>query len=320
MGQYLLRRVVLGAVTIWIVTMIVFTGLRVVVPLFYGDIVDLLTAEYGSGDPALKEQLREEYGLKVGVVEQYGRWVGGMLTGDIGVSLRSGRSILLEVRQRLPVSLTLGLVGLTASVFIAVPMGITAALLQNRWPDYALRMYAVGSSSVPSFWVAIMIIVFGSIWFRWAPPLHFAYLWEDPIAHIKIMLLPALLIGLTPSGGLVRIMRGQMLEVLRQDYVRTARSKGLTERAVVLKHALRNALIPIVTIIGLGLPGLVAGTALFEIIFVLPGMGNYLVQATNTLDYPVIQAINVTFALMIVTANTLVDMSYSFIDPRIRLR
>ncbi|MSQ30087.1 MAG: ABC transporter permease [Dehalococcoidia bacterium] len=319
MGQYLLRRLILGALTIWLVTVIVFTGLRVVLPIFYGDIVDVIVGEYGSNDQQLREAMREQYGLNTGVVTQYTSWIGDMLRGDIGLSLLTGRTIAEELKYRLPVSVELGLLGLATSVLFAVPLGIVAALFQERAPDYLLRTYAVGSSSVPAFWVAIIIITFGSLWFGWAPPLRFSYLWEDPIQHFKIMLLPGLLIGLTPSGGLVRIMRGQMLEVLRQDYVRTARAKGLNERVVVMKHALRNALIPIVTIVGLGLPGLIAGTALFEVIFLLPGMGQYLIFSVSHLDYPVIQATNVVFALLIVSANLAVDVSYGFIDPRIRL-
>jgi peptide/nickel transport system permease protein len=306
MGAYVLRRIMLGVVTVWLVTLLVFTGLRVVVPLFYGDVVDVIAGEYGRSDPVLMDSLRDQYGLSQNVAVQYVEWVGGLLKGDLGASLFNGRSILQEMKARLPVSVELGLIGLISAIFLAVPMGIVSALMQDRWPDYVLRTYAVGSSSVPSFWIAIMIITFGSIWFRWAPPIKFAYLTTDPIQHIKIMLLPGLLIGLTPSGGLLRIMRSQMLEVLRQDYVRTARAKGLTESTVLVRHALRNSLIPIVTIIGLELPNLIAGTVLFEVIFVLPGMGRYIVSSISNLDYPVVQGINVIFAVLIVASNLLV--------------
>ena len=320
MGAYIARRILLGFVTIWLVTVILFTGLRVVVPLFLGDVVDVIVGEYGRDDPERMDELREEFGLTESVPLQYVKWVGGLAKGDLGRSLFNGRSILGEMRARLPVSLELGILGLATAIFISVPMGIASALYQDRWPDYVMRVFAVGSSAVPGFWIAIIVITLASMWWRWAPPLNFAYLHEDPIQHFKIMAMPALLIGLTPSGGLLRIMRGQMLEVLRQDYVRTARAKGLSERTVLIRHALRNALIPIVTIIGLALPGLIAGTVLFEIIFVLPGMGRYLVSAVGNLDYPVIQGTNVIFAFLIVSANLLVDISYSWIDPRIRYR
>ena len=315
---YLVRRLALGLVTIWLVTVIVFFGLRVVMPLFYGDVVDVLTAESSFPDAERERNLRKLYGLDQPVITQYGKWVAGMVRGDLGHSLFSGRSVWTDIQHRLPVSLELGLIGLFSSVFVAVPMGIMAALLQDRWPDYTLRIYAISLTSVPSFWIAIMIIAYGAIWFNWAPPIEFAFLHEDPVQHFKIMLLPGLLIGLTPSGALVRVVRSQMLEVLRQDYVRTARAKGLAPSAVVLRHALPNALIPVVTIIGLELPGLVAGTALFEIIFVLPGMGNYIVTSIGRLDYPVVQGINVMFAAVIVATVLVVDLSYGLIDPRIR--
>jgi peptide/nickel transport system permease protein len=276
--------------------------------------------EYARHDEALAERLRSEFGLDRGLATQYVGWVGGILRGDLGRSLYSRRSITEEMRYRIPVSVELALVGYAAAIFLAVPMGVLAAVRQDRWLDYVLRVYAVGSNSVPGFWVAIMVITFGSIWFNWAPTVNYRPLWEDPVQHLKIILLPALLIGLTPSGGLLRIMRTQMLEVLRQDYMRTAHAKGLAARVVLFRHGLRNALIPIVTILGLGLPGVIAGTALFEIIFVLPGMGLYLVNAVNNLDYPVIMSTNMIFAVLIVLSNLFVDLSYSYIDPRIRYR
>lgn len=320
MGAYVARRIVLGFLTIWLVTVILFVGLRVVVPIFVGDVVDSIVAEYGGDDPERMDALRAEYGLSESVATQYVRWVGGLLKGDLGESLFNGRSVISEMKYRLPVSLELGLIGLGSGILLAVPMGVLAALYQDRWPDYVLRVFAVVTSAVPGFWVAIIIITLASMWWRWAPPINYTQIYDNPVQHLKIIAMPALLIGLNPSGGLLRIMRAQMLEVLRQDYVRTARAKGVAERSVLFKHALRNALIPIVTIIGATLPGLIAGTALYEIIFILPGMGRYLVSAMGNLDYPVIQGTNVVFALLIVSANLLVDISYSWIDPRIRYR
>ncbi|MGH2588282.1 MAG: ABC transporter permease [Dehalococcoidia bacterium] len=318
MTAYVVRRLMLAGVTLLLVTAIVFTLLRVIVPLFYADAVDLMAGEYGRSDPALMEQLREEYGLSGSVPKQYLEWLGQLARGDLGESLFNGRSVTDEIKDRLPVSIELGLIGLLSGLLFAIPMGIAAALRQDRWPDYVLRTLAIILNAVPGFWLAVLIITFGSVWFNWAPPLHFAYFQDDPIAHIKIMLLPALLIGLTPSAGLVRLMRTQMLEVQRQDYIRTAHAKGLRERSVISRHALRNALIPIVTVIGLTLPTLAAGTAIFETIFTLPGMGQYLVSATSNLDYPVIMATNVVFAVLIVLSNLLVDLSYPLLDPRIR--
>ncbi len=318
MGRYVAQRLMLAVLTLFLVTLIVFTLLRVVVPLLYADAVDLLAGEYGRNDPELTRRLREQYGLTASLPTQYLTWLGQVLRGDLGRSLFNGRPVAHEIRDRLPVSFELGLVGLLSGLLFSVPMGVLSAVRQDRWPDYVLRSLAILLNATPGFWLAILIITFGSLWFHWAPPLDFAYLHDDPVRHIKIMLLPALLIGLTPSAGLVRIVRTQMLEVLRQDYIRTAQAKGLDGRAVVLRHGLRNALIPVVTVVGLSLPGLIAGTALFESIFTLPGMGQYLVSSVGNLDYPVIQSTNLIFATLIVMANLLVDLSYTVLDPRIR--
>jgi peptide/nickel transport system permease protein len=318
MTAYIIRRLLLSVLTLWLVTVIVFTLLRVVVPLVYADAVDIIAGEYARQDPALAEKLRDEYGLSGSIVQRYFEWLGQLLRGDLGRSLFNGRPISDEIADRLPVSIELGMIGLLSGLIFSIPMGIAAALKQDRWPDYVLRTLAILLNALPGFWLAILIITFGSLWFNWAPPLDFAYFQEDPIAHIKIMLLPALLIGLTPSAGLVRLMRTQMLEVQRQDYIRTAHAKGLTGTKVISRHALRNALLPIVTVVGLTIPTLAAGTAIFESIFTLPGMGQYLVSSIGNLDYPVIQATNLIFATLIVLSNLAVDLSYPLLDPRIR--
>ncbi|HNO64805.1 MAG TPA: ABC transporter permease [Tepidiformaceae bacterium] len=319
MGRYVTQRLLLAGLTLVLVSIIVFTLLRVIVPLVYGDAVDIIAAEYGGTDPELVQELKDDYGLSDALVPQYLRWVGSILRGDLGESLFNGRPVSKEIQDRLPVSVELGLVGLISSVIFSVPLGIAAAVAQNRWPDYFLRTSAILVDSIPGFWLAIMIITFGSVWFNWAPPLRFEYLHDDPVTHLKIMALPALLIGLTPSGSLIRLVRTQMLEVMRQDYIRTAHAKGLSGRAVVISHAVRNAILPVVTVIGLSLPGLIAGTAIFESIFSLPGMGQYLVSSVGNLDYPVIMATVFIFSVLIVLSNLAVDISYTIIDPRIRL-
>ncbi|MEW6333183.1 MAG: ABC transporter permease, partial [Thermodesulfobacteriota bacterium] len=318
MGRYVTQRLMLSGLSVLLVTLIVFTLLRVIVPAVYADAVDVVAADLSHSDPERAAELRAEYGLSGNLAMRYIEWVGGILRFDLGESIQNGRPVTKELRARLPVSVELGLIGLTGGLIISIPMGIVAAIWQDRWPDYIFRTIAIMLHCVPGFWMAIMIITFGSVWFNWAPPLHFAYIQDDPVAHFKIMLLPALLIGLTPSAGLMRIVRTQMLEVMRQDYVRTARSKGLTERAVIIRHAMRNALVPVVTVIGLSLPGLIAGTAIFESIFTLPGMGQYLVGSVSRMDYPVIQSTNLVFAVLIVSANLAVDLAYPFLDPRIR--
>ena len=315
MQRYIIQRLLLAVPTLFGLTLLVFVALRVVLPT---DVVDRIVGEYGRNDIERQRQLRDELGLSASLPRQYLTWIGGILRGDMGRSLHSGIPVTTEMRRRIPVSLELGLVGLASSVLLAIPIGMIAAIKQDRAPDYLLRGGAILLNALPGFWLAILILTFGSIWFQWAPPVKFKYLTEDPWEHLKIMLTPALLIGLTPSGGLIRLVRTQMLEVLRQDYIRTARAKGLQPGTVVFRHALRNSLIPVVTVIGLTLPTLVAGTVIFETIFIIPGVGRYLVDSVNNLDYPVIQATNLFFAVLIVAANLAVDVSYAVLDPRIR--
>lgn len=326
MGKYAAQRLILMVPTVIMVTILTFLFLRVFLP---ADVIDLIIGEYGRNDPTLRANLEKELGLNGSLLTQYLNWVGvgwftggpkGILEGNLGESLHSGRSVLGELKRRVPVSFELGMWAQVSSIVFSVPLGVWAALKQDKWPDYGLRSVAILINSVPSFWIAVLVITFGSIWFNWAPPINFKYLTQDPIAHLKIMLLPALIIGITPSGGLIRLVRTQMLEVLRQDYIRTAHAKGLSSNTVLYKHALRNALIPVVTVIGVGLPNIIAGTVIFEQIFIIPGMGRYLVDAVNNLDYPVVQGLNLVFAMLLMVSILLVDISYAFLDPRIRFR
>jgi peptide/nickel transport system permease protein len=324
--KYILQRFLLTIPTVVAVTLLTFLFLRVFLP---SDVIDLIIGEYGRNDPALRKTLEKELGLSGSLPKQYANWVGlnwftggdeGILQGNLGKSLHSGRSVLSELKHRVPVSFELGVWGQLTAIAAAVPLGVWAALKQDQYPDYGLRSLAILLNAVPGFWIAVLVITFGSIWFNWAPPITFKYLWEDPVQHIKIMMVPALIIGLTPSGGLLRLVRTQMLEVLRQDYIRTAHAKGLSQNTVLYKHALRNALIPVVTVVGVGLPNIIAGTVIFEQIFIIPGMGRYLVDAVNNLDYPVIQGLNLVFASLLMFSVLMVDISYAFLDPRIRYR
>ena len=327
MQKYVAQRLILTIPTLFMVTLLTFLFLRVFLP---ADVIDLIIGEYGRNDPGLRAALEKELGLSGSLHTQYFNWMGiswfwggptGVLQGDLGESLHSGRSVLGELQRRVPVSFELGMWALATAIVMSVPMGVWAALRQDKWPDYGLRSFAILLNSVPSFWIAVLVITFGSIWFNWAPPINFEYIQDDPWAHFQIMLLPALIIGLTPSGGLVRLVRTQMLEVLRQDYVRTAHAKGLSQNTVLYKHALRNALIPVVTVIGsVFLPNIVTGTVIFEQIFIIPGMGRYLVDAVNNLDYPVVQGLNLVYATILMGSLIAVDISYAFLDPRIRFR
>jgi peptide/nickel transport system permease protein len=315
--KYILQRFILAIPTIIGISVITFVGLRVVLP---SDVIDQIIGEFGRNDPELRAALEEELGLSSSIPKQYGTYMWGVLQGDLGHSLHNGRAVTAELKRRVPISFELGLWAQMSAIAASVPMGVLAAVHQDKFPDYGLRTLGILLNAVPGFWIAVLVITFGSIWFNWAPPIKFKTLTEDPIAHLKIMLTPALIIGLTPSGGLIRLVRTQMLEVLRQDYVRTAHAKGLSSTTVFYKHALRNALIPVVTVIGVGLPNIIAGTVIFEQIFVIPGMGRYLVDSVNIRDYPVIQGLNLVFATLLICAVILVDISYSFLDPRIRYR
>ncbi|MGE0058763.1 MAG: ABC transporter permease [Dehalococcoidia bacterium] len=326
MLKYVIQRLLIMIPSLVGVTALTFFGLRLMLPY---DVIDKVLQDSVSNDPAIRQQLTEDLGLTGSLPEQYLRWLGvewfwsgkeGVLQGELGKSLLSGRSIASELGRRVPVSFELGLWAQVSAIVVSVPLGVIAALRQDRWQDYGLRSAAILVNSVPAFWIAVLVITFGSLWFQWAPPIQYKYLTDDPIGHAKIMLLPAIIIGLTPSGSLVRLVRTQMLEVLRQDYVRTAQAKGLSEGRVVYGHALRNALIPIVTVIGVSLPNLIAGAIIFEQIFLLPGMGRYLIDAVNQLDYPVILGLNLIFAFLLMTSVLIVDLSYALLDPRIRLR
>jgi len=291
------------------------------------DAIDLIVGEYGRNDPEMRATLERELGLEGSVFDQYLRWSGiswffggeaGILQGDLGESLRSGRPVISDVARRAPVSFELGLWGQTMAVLVSVPMGVFAALRQDKWPDYGLRSIGILLAALPGFWIAILIITFGSLWFNWAPPLEFTFIQDDPLTHLRVMVIPAILLGLTPSGVFIRLARTQMLEVLRQDYVRTAHAKGLSNRVVVYRHALRNALIPIVTVIGISLPTVISGTVIFEQIFTIPGMGRYLVEAINNLDYPIIQGLVLVYAVVLLVSVIIVDISYAYLDPRIK--
>lgn len=301
--------------TILGLTVIVFAVLRVA---SRSDPVSTLLGAAGTADPQLESQLREDLGLTGSIPEQYVNWLGNLFRGDLGTSVTTRRPISEELPGRFLVSFELGTLGLLIAVLASVPIGVFSAIRQDRWPDYVLRSLAILSTSIPGFWAAIVVITLGGIWFNWAPPLDFASLTDDPVRNVRSLLLPAFLISLAPTGGLVRVVRTQMLEVLRQDYVRTARAKGLSPTVVNFRHAFRNALLPVVTVIGLQLPALVAGTVIFERIFSLPGSGNYLIMAITRLDYPVIQTTNLMFGLVIVASALVVDISYAWLDPRIR--
>ncbi len=320
MHQYLIRRLLLVIPTIIGVTIIV-SG---IVRLLPGDAVDILTDQRSGTAEEIaqyKADLRDQLGLDRSWPEQYGDWVWGVVQGDFGNSLAgSGVSVWDDLKPRLAVTLELALIGLVVGVSLAIPIGMYSALRQDTAGDYASRSFAIMLLALPSFWVATLVIAI-LIPRLGLPSLPIRYhgLFDNPIENIKQMWVPGVILGVALAGAVMRLTRSQMLEVLRQDYVRTAWAKGLRERTIISRHALKNALIPVITLIGIQVSIVIGGAIVLEQIFVLPGLGIRLLRALGQRDIPVILAINLFVATAVVLANLAVDVAYSALDPRIRL-
>jgi peptide/nickel transport system permease protein len=244
--------------------------------------------------------------------------MGRVVRGDLGESLWTRRPVVEELRARLPVTGALALYATVIALLIAVPVGVLSAARQDTLRDYVARSAAILGLSVPGFWLATLVIVMPAIWWGWRPVTGYTEFGRDPVGHVLQMLLPALVLGIAAAAALMRLTRGMLLEVLRQDYVRTAWAKGLAERTIVVKHALRNAVIPVVTLLGTQLPQILGGTVVIETIFGLPGMSRFLFDAINQRDYPVIQGVNLLIVTVVVIVNLAVDALYAALDPRIR--
>ena len=315
MQRYIIRRIALMVPTILGVTFLVFAMMR----LMPGDFTDFLGGDFGALDAETKALIQAEFGLDQNWATQYIGWLADLLRGDFGVSVYSGRPISGDLLQRLPITLELGIFAMVINLVIGIPIGIISAVRQFSWYDYFGRAGAIGLLAVPNFWIALLAISLAGKYALWAVPSPtYPGLFEDPIANLKFMAFPALLTGAAGAGYQMRFGRTAMLEVMRQDYIRTAWSKGLQERAVILKHGLRNALIPIVTVIGLFLPALIGGTVVIETIYSIPGMGRYFIHALNGRDLFIVQALAVIFTLVVIVSNFLVDIAYSILNPRIR--
>jgi peptide/nickel transport system permease protein len=312
LGTYLTQRLCLMLVTLLGVSFIVFVILR----LIPGGVEGAILGDHASPEQAAA--IRHQLGLDQPIPVQYVSWLGDVVRGDLGASILSKRPIGPDIKARLPVTFELGLLAMLFSLVIAVPVGILAAVRQDTFGDYAARSLAIALLSIPGFWLGTLVITFGARWFGYAPPLTYVRLTDNPAQNLQILLPPAIILGAALSGTVMRLTRAQMLEVLRQDYIRTAWSKGLPERMVVSRHALRNAAIPVVTLIGLQVPILFSGTIVLEQIFSVPGTGRYLISAVNTRDFPVIQAVALLIAAVVVLSNLIVDLTYSLLDPRIR--
>ena len=313
MSQYLAKRVLFSLLVLFVISIIVFTAVRMVP----GDICAIVLAS-PDVEPSQCAAIEEELGLDEPLVTQYLKWMGGILTGDWGNALISRRDVWEEIQTRIPLTLELTLMATIIALVLALPMGVISAIKQDSTTDYLLRLLAVGWLSLPAFWVGTMLIVFPSNWWGYSPPPGYVDIWDDPLKNLEQLYLPAIALGIGLSASLARVTRSSMLEVLRQDYVRTARAKGLQERMVVIRHGLRNAMIPVITLFGLQFGVLLGGTVVLESIFSLPGLGTLTLGAVLIKDYPQIQGLVLFFAVVLVSINLLVDLSYAWFDPRIR--
>jgi peptide/nickel transport system permease protein len=315
MKRYILHRLALAVPTLVLVSVIVFSIMR----LMPGDVVIRMVE--GHAYAPTVAALRAELGLDRPAYVQYFEWVGGiLLRGDFGSSYWTRQPIWDEFIQRFPVTLGLAVLTILSSVVIGILVGVVSASRQDSAADYIGRIAAILALSIPYFGLAVLVVVLPSIYFKWTPVYTYVPFTTDPLQNLKIMIVPALVFGVTRAGPIMRIMRSALLDILRQDYIRTAWSKGLSERAVVLRHALKNAMIPVVSLIGLQMPLYIGGSVIIEAIFRLPGVGLFFFDALMRMDYPVVQSVNLIVATMVVGLNLAIDLSYAFLDPRIRYR
>ena len=319
MRAYAVRRLLMVIPTLFLVTVLVFLSVR----FLPGDVIEVMqmSVEASQGGEVDRAALERRLGLDVPVYVQYGRWVGGIvLRGTLGPALMGGDTVEQSIAQRLPVTVQLGLMAIVIGLVIAVPVGIYSAIRQDTAADYVGRSLAILGLATPNFWLATMVIVFPAIWWRWSPQLVLTSFAEDPLGSLAGFAVPSLILGTYLSAATMRMTRTMMLEVLRQDYIRTAWAKGLLERSVILRHAVRNALIPVVSLVALQVPIMVGGSVIMENIFNLPGLGRLLVDALTIRDYPIVSGVNLVFAAVVVAVNLVTDLSYALIDPRVRYR
>jgi peptide/nickel transport system permease protein len=311
---FLGRRLLLTIPTLLGVALVVFLLMRAIP----GDVVTQLVGVEQEVSPERMAELRRIFGLDLPIHVQFGQWLGAALQGDLGTSLRTGRSIMGDLLLRFPATLQLSVMSLGIALALALPIGILAARFRGRWPDYLGSAFVLVGLSVPSFFLGILLILLFSLRLGWLPPAGFVPFMEDPGESLRRMILPALSLGLILAAATTRIMRSTMLEVLSRDYVRTARAKGLSEQRVTMTHALRNALIPVVTVVGLQFGSLLGGTVIIEQVFSIPGVGRFALEGINLRDYPVVQGAVLVISGAFVFVNLLVDVLYAVIDPRVR--
>ena len=317
MRTYLAKRLLLIVPTLLGVATLVFLIMRVIP----GDVALLiLGGDGGNIDQAQLVAMHRQLGLDQPLLVQFGTWLWGVLRFDFGTSLWTGQPVVEELLIRLPLSLELAFLATGVSVLIAIPLGMLAAARQDTWVDYVVRVISIGGLAIPSFWVGILVILLLVIYFGWGPPLEFTPLWVDPWANFQQMVWPVLTVGYRYAAVTTRMTRSTVLEVLREDYIRTAWAKGLAERVIVIRHALKNAMLPVITLIGTEFAFLIGGLVVTETVFTLNGVGRFVVDAVAHRDYPVVQALVFVIAFGFVIVNLLIDLTYAWFDPRIRYR
>jgi len=311
--EFLIKRAAISVVTLCVISLVVFTGVRMIP----GDPARVMAGT--DADAAGIEAIRAKYGLNDPIPVQYLRWAGLALQGDLGRSIRTRDPVIRTVAQKLPITLELACFSLLIAVGIALPAGVVAAVRRNTVWDVLASGASLCGVSIPNFWLGIVLILFFSVRLGWLPASGFVPFWESPLANLERMLMPSFVLGTALAAVLMRQTRNSMIEVLSADYIRTAYSKGLAGRVVVFRHAIRNSLIPVVTILGLQMGALMSGAVVTEQIFVVPGFGRLIVEAVFTRDYPLVQGVVLITASSYVLLNLLVDVSYSILDPRIRV-
>jgi peptide/nickel transport system permease protein len=318
MRAYLIKRLLALIPTVLFATLIVF----VVIRLIPGHIIDLMISQHDISDQEVtRKSIEKALGLDVPIYVQYFLWMKNLfLHGDLGKSLWKETKVIEEVMARLPVTFELSLIAIIFALILAIPIGVYSAIRQDTVGDYSGRTISILGIAVPNFWLGTMVVIYPAIWWGWSPQIDLISFWENPVGNLKLFILPGLVLGFSLSGVTMRMTRAMMLEVLRQDYIRTAWAKGLKERVVILRHALKNALIPVVTLFGLYIPVLIGGTVIVEQIFVLPGMGLLMFDAIYQRDYPIITGLMLIIGLVVLVVNLLVDLSYGFLDPKIRYK
>lgn len=311
--EHILRRMVQMIPTLLGLTLAVFLVMRVIP----GDAAVAMLEE--SPTAAQKDAIRAELGLDKPIHEQYLKWMAGLMRGDMGTSFWTNQPVLTEIKRAAPVTIELGLLAAFTAALVGIPVGILSAVKQNTAFDYVGRSVSIMALSIPNFWLGTLAIVLPAIWFGWVPPTTYRPIWEAPLHNLGQFWMPTLVTGLSASGALTRMTRSAMLEVLREDYVRTAQAKGLAPGVIIRRHALKNAMIPVVTMFGTLLAGMLTGAVITETLFNLPGFGRLTIDAISQRDYPLIQGAVLLFGVTYVVINLVIDLSYVMLNPRIRL-